>query len=99
MAIYTYTDDFIVNSIDFDTLNAEETKAINEVEKLNISDIFYKEKLVIAKVYIELSLMQLENDGMSAKYKGYSKEYERYVALSKSNSSPSNVYSMPIMRG
>jgi len=99
MALYAYNDDFIINSIDADTLYEEENKAIDEVEKLNITDPFYKEKLVIAKVYIALSLMQLENDGMNLKYNSYSKEYQRYVSLSKSNSSSSNVSSIPVMRG
>jgi len=99
MAIYTYNDDFIVSSIDVTTLDNEEAKAISEVDKLSVTDAFYVEKLVFTKVYISLSLMQLENDGMEAKYKSYSKEYKNYLSLAKSKSSASNISIMPIMRG
>lgn len=99
MAIYTYNDDFIVNSVDGITLDNAELKAINEVKKLNISDVFYKEKLIVSKVYSELALIQLENDGMELKYKSYIKEFDRYISLSKTNSSTSNISSMPISRG
>jgi len=99
MAIYTYNDDFLVSSIESDTLDSEENKAIEEVDKLTIEDDFYKEKLVIAKVYIALALLQLENEGMKAKYDSYSKEFKSYFSLAKSKSSASNISAMPIMRG
>jgi len=99
MAIYTYEDSFIVDSIDIATLDDKEAKAIIEVGKLNITDTFYIEKLVVAKVYITLALAQLENEGMEAKYRGYSKEFNNYLSLAKTNSSPSNLSTMPIRRG
>ena len=99
MAIYTYDDSFIVDSIDAAELDNEELKAIEEVEKVGISDAFYKEKAVVSKVYIELSLMQLENDGMNDKYKAYKEKYKEYISLAKNNSSSANVSTMPIARG
>ena len=99
MAIYTYDDSFIVGSVDSDELDNAENKAIEEVEKLGITDIFYKEKAVVAKVYVELSLSQLENDGMDAKYKAYKDKFKEYVALAKNNSSSSNISTIKIARG
>jgi len=99
MANYTYEDGFIVDSIDEIELNNAESKAIDEVGKLNISDTFYIEKLVKTKVYIKLSLNQLENEGMPERYKAYKKEYDEYISLALNNSSNISISSVQIARG
>lgn len=99
MAMYTYNDSFIVDSVDPVEIDNAEEKAIQEVEKIGITDLFYKEKAVVAKVYITLATLQLENDGMSEKRKAYERDFKHYVSLSKSNSSTSNISTIPIARG
>ena len=99
MATYTYSDSFIVDSIDTADIDDAELKAIEEVTKLNITDTFYIEKAVIAKVYMILATVQLDNEGMSDRLKAYSNEFKHYTSLAKNNSSSSNVSTMPIARG
>lgn len=99
MAIYAYSDSFIVDSVDSIEIDNAESKAIEEVEKIGITDLFYKEKAVVAKVYITLATLQLENEGMSEKRKAYERDFKHYVSLAKTNSSTSNISTIPIVRG
>ena len=98
MATYTYEDTFIVDSVDSVTLDEAEANAIDEIGKLEITDTFYVEKLVMCRVYTTLAAMQLENEGMADKYAVYSKEFDRYYRTAL-NSRPSSLGSIPIARG
>jgi hypothetical protein len=99
MAIYTYDDDFVVGSVDETELDKAEADAILEVSMLNVVDEYYIEKSVKAKTLATLCLHQLENDGMDFKYKAYIKDFDRYVSLAKTDSSTSNISTIPIARG
>lgn len=99
VAIYTYDDTFIVDSVDPIELDNTEAKAIEEVDKIGITDEFYKEKAVVSKVYATLATLQLENNGMSEKRKAYESEFRHYVSLAKNNSSTTNVSTIPVIRG
>ena len=99
MAIYTYNDTFIVDSVDPSELDKAEANAILEVQKIGIADAFYKEKAVVSKVYVTLATLQLENDGMVEKRKAYESEFKHTVKLAKSNSSTTNVSTIPVARG
>lgn len=99
MAIYTYDDTFIVDSVDPIELDNAEANAIKEVEKIGIIDEFYKEKAVVAKAYVTLATLQLENDGMIDKRRAYENNFKYYVSLAKNNSSSTNISTIPIMRG
>lgn len=99
MATYTYNDSFIVDSVDATEIDNAEAQAILEVDKIGITDEFYKEKAVVARVYVTLATLQLENEGMNDKRRAYEKDFNHYINLSKTNSSTSNVSTMPIMRG
>ena len=75
--VYTYSDKFIVDSIDTVELEQYETQAIADVGKLNITDADFVERLVVARVYMLASAAQIESDGMKEKYAVYEKEYKR----------------------
>jgi len=97
--IYEYEDSFIIDSIDTEELEKKETESITEIEKMNITDEFYKEKLVKCRVYMLLAREQMENEGMGEKYRIYEKEFNRYLTLSKNNSKIINVSNIPLGRG
>jgi len=97
--IYEYEDSFIIDSIDTEELEKKETESITEIEKMNITDEFYKEKLVKCRVYMLLAREQMENEGMYEKYKIYEREFNRYLTLAKNNSKIINVSNIPLGRG
>jgi len=93
----TRVDDMLIEMIK-PKIEEIEQKAIDEIDKLSIEDSFYKEKLTILKVYIQLALLQLENEAMNEKYKSYKKEFEYYYALAKNSNKPSNLKTATINR-
>ena len=102
---YTYTDDFIVNSLGPDELEGYETQAIGEVDKTGITDPFYVENLVICRTMMLAARAQIEADGMAEKYKVYSSEYDRYrkeaaaSASGGSTSAPESISVAKVVRG
>jgi len=99
MAIYTYNDSFIIDSVDSVEIDNAEANAILEVEKIGIVDEFYKEKSVVSKVYMTLATLQLDSEGMEQKRKAYERDFNHYITLAKTNSSTTNVSTIPIARG
>ncbi len=97
--IYEYDDEFIVGSISTDELEKKESEAITEITKMNITDDFYKEKLVKCRVYMLLAREQIESEGMLEKYRIYEREFNRYFTLAKNNSSIVNVSNISLGRG
>ena len=97
--IYDYEDTFIVDSIEEAELEKKEAESITEIEKMNITDDFYKEKLVKCRVYMLLAREQMENEGMLEKYRIYEREFNRYLTLAKNNSKIINVSNIPLGRG
>lgn len=97
--IYEYDDEFIVGSISTDELEKKESEAITEITKMNITDDFYKEKLVKCRVYMLLAREQMESEGMLEKYRIYKEEFNRYFTLAKNNSSIVNVSNISLGRG
>lgn len=96
--IYDYKDEFMVNSVSDDVLRDQEMRAISEADLIGVTQEPFREKIVTYSVYMELALMQMESDGMSEKYTGYRKEYDRYYNMTKVGS-PSNVSNISIGRG
>lgn len=96
--IYDYDDDFVVNSIDDEVLEAEEIKAFEEINTIGVSSDAFKEKMIKSSVYMALALMQLESEGMQEKYDGYALEYKRIYNIATA-SSPSNVSTIQLGRG
>lgn len=84
MAIYTYTDSFLID--DVDNLDDLESKCIIEVSKLTGStDEFIVENLVVNRVYMLIAKENLEGDGYKDKYDLYKKEFEYYRGLASSS--------------
>ena len=77
--IYSYSDSFIIDSLANGELEKYENEAIKFVDKLQIEDTDYKERLVVSRVYMLASAAQLENDGFKDKYTIYEKEYKRLL--------------------
>jgi len=95
--IYNYEDNFMISSIDNETLENIESEKYNFVlNKLNIDDNFYLEKLTKNLVYMELAKTQLESEGMKAKYNIYKAEYEHFLKLATSKS---GVFNLKVVRG
>ena len=92
---YEYTDTFLTKDIEITLLEKIEDAAIEEVNRLNIFDEFYFEKLVTSKVYMELCKEQFEDEGVRKKYEIYKNEFERYYTLSQK----SGINTIKISRG
>ncbi len=65
---YDYEDEFLIKNIEDEKLTRIENTAIREVDKLNVTDMYYFEKLVILNVYIQLVKYNFEADGMKEKH-------------------------------
>ena len=95
--IYEYEDKFLVDNVDEKTLEDIEAEKYNFVlNKLNINDNYYLEKLTKSLVYMQLAKMQLESDGIQAKYTIYKGEYDHFLKLATSKN---GVFNMKIARG
>jgi len=98
--IYSYEDEFLIGGVDTTELENIEAEKYNFVlNKLNIDDNYYLEKLTKSLVYMHLAKMQLESEGMKAKYDVYKSEYEHFFNLAKNNNSIINIKNIPIQRG
>ncbi len=95
---YTYSDDFVIDSIDPSVLEQKETDALEEALGMNIDEEPYKERFVVASTMRQLCILQLENDGMQEKLTAYNKDYDRYWNMFVSRS-PTNIGNIPIQRG
>ncbi len=95
---YIYNDTFIIDSVELDTLEAEEAKAIEQVAHIGIEDSPYIEQLVMCILYKALCAMQLEDSGFQEKFDIYSREFDRYYNLAITDS-PANISTVPIGRG
>jgi hypothetical protein len=84
--IYEYDDKFLTAGIDETEIENIEAEKYNFVlNKLNINDNYYLEKLTKSLVYMQLAKMQLEADGMKAKYDIYKAEYEHFLNLARNS--------------
>lgn len=95
---YTYKDDFIIDSVETEDVEAEEANAVIQADAIGVITEPYREKVITSIVYMQLSILQLEAEGMQEKYNAYEKIYNRYYSLSKT-SNPSNISTIPIGRG
>ena len=77
--IYKYEDIYIVSNVDDETIEYYENLAISKVTDLNIYDEFDKVKAIKYLVYIDLCLIQSENEDIEKKYKNYKREYEKIL--------------------
>ena len=96
--IYEYEDRFLTDGIEEQTIeNIEAQKYTFALNKLNIDDPYYLEKITKALTYMELAKMQLESDGMKAKYDIYKGEYEHFLKLATSTGS--EIFTIGVKRG
>ena len=97
--IYTYSDSFVIDSVDPTVLEQKEADAIIEAEALGrIEDDIYKERMVVASTMRQLCILQLENEGMQDKLTAYNVDYDRYWSQAVTGT-PANISNLPIMRG
>ena len=102
MMKYEYADIFMIKGLEDETVQKCEDMALREVDKLNIKDVFYYEKLVILNVYIQLGKINYEDEVVQKKYKLYSNEYRSLIKdLKKEKKEPKKptVKSVKIFRG
>ena len=96
---YEYDDTFITNSVALDDQEKAEVNAMIEAEMLGVTSVYLLEKIIISLVYQALCGLQLESDGMKEKKSFYSKEYDRYLSMSRhGNTVDKGLYSIPIGR-
>ena len=79
--VYEYTDTFIVDSVPSEEMERHESAAIEEVERLGITDEYFRKELVVCRTYMLAAREQIESDGMSEKYKTYRHEFDRTLKL------------------
>ncbi len=103
--LYDYNeDDFLISTVSNpEDLQDFENDSKSEIEKLNISDNFYKERLIKLGVYKRIAGARLEAEGdvMDKKLQYYTREWDKFLTMYKtSNASVQNsVSSVPIYRG
>ena len=96
--IYEYDDSFMVSGVESEIIENIEAEKYNFVlNKLNIDDNYYLQKLTMTLVYMELARLQLESEGMKAKYEIYKGEYEHFLKLA--TSAGSEVFTIKVARG
>jgi len=81
---YVYEDLFLRKKVDDDQLLALETKALEEADKLGITDPLYREQFVKTKVYTQIAIRHLEGDGMREKYDAYKAQCDEIYRRAKS---------------
>ena len=96
--IYTYSDSFVVDSIEAVILEQKEADAIAEADMLGLTEEPYRERLVTASTMRQLCILQLENEGMQDKLAAYNADYNRYWNIDRTKS-VTNVSNIPIGRG
>ena len=99
---YNYEDEFLTKNIDDEKLTRIEDTAIKEIDKINITDMFYFEKLVILNVYIQLAKMNYEAEGIDKKYTILLNEYNTLLKELQSSSTVDtkpSVKSVKLVRG
>ena len=96
--LYEYEDPFLIKKVDDAALQKLEDEALQQAQKLGITDDLYKKQYVQAYVYVQIAKRNIEADGMKDKYEIYSKELDRIYDLAKTNS-PSNFYTITVGRG
>ena len=96
--IYEYNDKFLTDGVETTEIENIEAEKYNFVlNKLNISDNYYLEKMTKSLVYMELAKKSLESEGMKAKYDVYKAEYRHFLNLAKATGS--GVFNMKLGRG
>jgi len=96
--IYEYDDKFLTDGVEpaqIETIEAEKYDFV--LNKLNINDNYYLEKLTKSLVYMDLAKQQLESEGMKAKYDVYKAEYEHFLKLATATGS--EVFNISLARG
>ena len=78
---YSYTDTYIVNSVDTADIETAETKALADLGQQGVTNTFYLEEMCKCLVYIDLANKQLEAEGMQERADAYRKEYLRYSQM------------------
>jgi len=78
---YTYTDTFILNGVEDIEIETAEIKALKDLEKQGVTDVFYLEEMCKCLVYIDLSIKQQEAEEMDSRTKRYKEEYDRYSKM------------------
>ena len=95
---YSYSDSYIVNSIDVTELEGAEADALIDLGKQGVTDEYYLEKMTLCLVYISLGTQQLEAEGMSDRIAQYRKDYLRYSQMDTFDDVDNGVFSGTIGR-
>ena len=96
--IYEYDDKFLTDNVEeaqIETVEAEKYDFV--LNKLNINDNYYLEKLTKSLVYMDLAKKSLESEGMKAKYDVYKAEYDHFLKLASATGS--EVFNISLGRG
>jgi len=101
--IYVYLDDFLIDPLIGTTkLEDFEADSIEEVEKLGVTDEYWKKQLVIYGTYkrIAVNLLEANGEGMKEKLDHYTKEWDRVYKMSVgAKGTQKTAYTAAIQRG
>ena len=96
--IFEYDDKFLTDNVEPYVIENIEAEKYNFVlNKLNINDNYYLEKLTKSLVYMELAKKSLESEGMKAKYDVYKAEYGHFLKLVTATGT--EVFNISVARG
>jgi hypothetical protein len=99
---YIYDDEYMTKDLSEDLLERLEDDAVMELDRLDINDRYYFEKLTKLNVYIQIAKLRFEEEVMQKKYKMLKAEYNTYLdelkAPKEATKKPS-VKSVKLFRG
>ena len=76
---YFYDDEFMTKDFEQEMLQRCEDIALSEVDKLDVKDRHYFDRLVVYNVYIQISIIKYENESMQKKNTLYTKLYNALI--------------------
>ena len=103
--LYNYNEDeFLTSTVSSpDDLQGFEEDSKQEVDRLNVTDDFYKEKLIKLGVYKRIAGARLEAEGdvMDKKLQYYKREWDKFLTMYKTSNpvTKNTVMTVPVFRG
>ena len=97
---YFYDDEFMTKDFEQEILQRCEDIALSEVDKLNVKDRHYFDRLVVYNVYIQISIIKYEDESMQKKHKLYTKLYNALIKeLKEKPQKQPSITIKPMFRG
>ena len=80
---FSYPDTFLTKNVEESEIEQLENESIRAISKLNITDNYYFERLVVLQVYLHLAQIRFEDGTVQKKYKLYKEEFDEILSYVK----------------